>query len=87
MAEINLSDLYSEFEDEIKTEVDALSMSLPLSGAQLKAAFTKDELVELEQLLGKVQAATFENEKAALLGMQSNVVLKLVSALGVAVGL
>lgn len=84
---IDLDSLYSEFEDDIKSEVDSLSMSLPLSGAQLKKAFTSEEIKKLDELLGAVQAARFENEKITLLTNEGNLVLKLMSALGVTIGL
>jgi hypothetical protein len=84
---IDLNALYSEFETEIQNEVDSLTMSLPLSGAQLKKAFTTEEMKELDTMLAAVRAATTENEKAALLGGEANLVLKLVSVLGVAVGI
>lgn len=84
---LDLNDLYGEFSEDIKSSVDSLTMSLPLSGAQLKAAFTDDELTEIDGLLEAVRAATYENKEAALMGGQSNLLLKLVSTLGVAVGL
>jgi len=81
---IDLDKLYNEFEDDIIYIVDALSMTVPLNSIQLKSTFTKDELIELEELIGKVRKATTENEKTLLLMRQGNIILKLLSVLGVA---
>ena len=83
---IDLEALRNEFSDDIKSNVDSLTMSLPLSGAQLKAAFTNEELKEIDELLEAVRAATMENKEAVLMGGRANLLLKLVSSLGVAVG-
>ena len=81
---IDIDELYNEFEDDIKNTVNVLSMTLPLNSSQLKAAFTKEELVELENLIGKVKAAANDNHKTLLLMQHGNIVLKLLSILGVA---
>lgn len=81
----SLGDLREEFSDDIQETVNYLVGVLPLNGAQLRAAFTDDELAEIDILLTVLRAATSENERLAALVARGETALRLLGGLGVAI--
>ena len=77
--------LRQEFGTEISEIADDVLDGIPMSSTQLRAAFTDEELKELDQMLKAVRAAADENEKTAKLIAHGRAALKLLSKLGVAV--
>ena len=74
-----------EFGDEISGVADDVLDGIPMSSTQLRAAFTDEELKDLDQMLKAVRAAADENEKTAKLVDHGRTALKLLGKLGVAV--
>lgn len=74
-----------EFGGDIASIADETLDSIPMSSTQLRAAFTDDELKELDQMVKDIKAATTENEKKAKLIEHSRTALKLLGKLGVAI--
>ena len=74
-----------EFGDDIADVADETLDGIPMSSAQLRAAFSDEELKELDQMLKAVKAASGENEKTAKLIEHGRTALKLLGKLGVAV--
>lgn len=78
-----------ELEKEFGTELAGLANDtlngIPMSSAQLRAAFNDEELKELDVMLKAIQAATGENNKKAALLEHGQTALKLLGELGVAV--
>lgn len=78
-----LDRLRTEFDEDVIEIADNVLDGIPLSSIQLRAAFSKEELKEMNRMLEEVRAATGENEKAGRLTNHALTALKLLQKLGV----
>jgi hypothetical protein len=81
---MSLNDLNTEFSSEIAAAADDLSNSLPLSKPTLRAAFSDDELKQLQTMISDVNRATDDNQKIVAFAAHAKSAFKLLKVLGVA---